>query len=56
MPQLTSTEVDGELMGDNALRQLVHRMEHPREGPRLILMPASFFQGQTTPQIEASSL
>ncbi len=56
MPQLTSTEVDGELMGDNALRQLVHRMEHPREGPRLILMPASFFQGQTTPQPEASSL
>ncbi len=48
LPLLTSTEVDGELLGFNALRQLSHRISHPKDFPRLILMPAAFRQGQTT--------
>jgi DNA-binding LacI/PurR family transcriptional regulator len=48
LPLLTSTEVDSELMGFNALQQLVYRISHPKSLPQLILMPATFFQGQST--------
>jgi DNA-binding LacI/PurR family transcriptional regulator len=49
LPLLTSTEVDSELVGYNALQQLVHRMSHPKGLPQTILLPASFVQGLTTP-------
>ncbi len=48
LPMLTSTMVDSELMGSNALQQLVKRMAHPDSLPQIIQMPASFFQGRTT--------
>ena len=48
LPLLTSTEVDSELVGFNALQQLAYRISHPKEPPQVILMPASFLQGQTT--------
>jgi LacI family transcriptional regulator len=48
LPLLTSTEVDSELMGFNGLQQLAYRISHPKGLPQLILMPASFLQGETT--------
>ena len=48
LPLLTSTKVDSELMGFNALHQLDYRMNHPKQSSQLILMPATLAQGQTT--------
>jgi len=48
LPLLTSTEVDSELIGFNALQQLVYRISHPKSLPQLILIPAVFLQGQST--------
>lgn len=48
LPLLTSTTVDSEMMGFNALQQLAHRMSHLRQSSQTILMPATFIQGQTT--------
>jgi LacI family transcriptional regulator len=48
LPLLTSTIVDSEMMGFNALQQLDYRMSHPRQSPQLILMAATLAQGQTT--------
>ena len=45
---LTSTEVADEELGAAALRRLLHRFEHPEEAQRSILVPARFFQGETT--------
>jgi DNA-binding LacI/PurR family transcriptional regulator len=52
LPLLTSTAVDSELMGGSALQQLVKRMAHPDGMSQIIQLPASFFQGQTTPPVK----
>lgn len=49
LPQLTSTDVESELIGFKALQVLARRMEHPEAAPHLELVPARFFQGRTTP-------
>jgi DNA-binding LacI/PurR family transcriptional regulator len=49
LPLLTSTEVDSKRIGYNALQQLSYRMGHPKDPPQLVLMPAKFAPGQTTP-------
>jgi LacI family transcriptional regulator len=48
LPLLTSTAVDSELIGFNALQQLTYRIRHPKGLSQQILMPASFLQGETT--------
>ena len=48
LPALTSTMVADEELGAAALRRLVHRLEHPGESQRSILLPAEFVQGETT--------
>ena len=56
LPQLTSTKVDSELMGFNALQQLDDRMSHPKQSSQLILMPATLVQGQTTFSSQSSKI
>jgi DNA-binding LacI/PurR family transcriptional regulator len=48
MPSLTSTQVADEDLGAAALRRLVHRLQHPHESQRSILLPATFVQGEST--------
>lgn len=48
LPVLTSTLVSDDELGSAALRRLVHRIQHPKEPRRSILLPAEFFQGATT--------
>ena len=48
LPQLTTTEVRDDLLGEATLQRMAHRLAHPTETPRLILMPCKFFQGETT--------
>jgi LacI family transcriptional regulator len=48
LPQLTTTEVRDDLIGEAAMRRMAYRLEHPTEVHRLILMPCEFFQGETT--------
>ena len=47
-PLLTSTQVADEDLGAAALRRLVHRLQHPHESHRSILLPATFVQGEST--------
>ena len=48
LPQLTTTEVRDDLIGEAAMRRMAYRLEHPTEIHRLILMPCEFSQGETT--------
>ena len=48
LPVLTSTSVSDDELGAAALQRLVHRIQHPQESRRSILLPAEFFQGATT--------
>jgi DNA-binding LacI/PurR family transcriptional regulator len=48
LPQLTTTEVRDDLLGEAALHLIAHRLDHPAETPRLVLMPCKFLQGETT--------
>lgn len=48
LPQLTTTEIRDDLLGETALQRMMHRLDNPTETPRLILMPCKFFQGETT--------
>ncbi len=48
LPELTTTEVRDDLLGEAALRRMAHRLDHPKESPRLILMPCQFYPGETT--------
>ncbi len=47
-PELTTTEVREEQIGAAALRRIAHRLDHPEDTPRLILMPCHFHQGKST--------
>ena len=48
LPHLTTTEVKDDLLGEAAIQRIAHRLSHPTESPRLILMPCKFLQGETT--------
>lgn len=54
LPELTTTEVNEEMLGAAALRRLAYRLKHPEESSRLILVPCKFLQGETTPVIASS--
>jgi LacI family transcriptional regulator len=53
LPELTTTEVRDDLLGEAALRRMADRLDHPKETPRLILMPCKFYQGATTGPLSA---
>ena len=55
LPELTTTEVRDDLLGEAALRRMAHRLDHPKESPRLILMPCKFHQGETTGPLAAKA-
>ena len=48
LPQLTTTEVHDDLVGEAALRRLAYRLDNRDDTPRQILFPCRFFQGETT--------
>ncbi len=48
LPELTTTTVNEEVLGINALRRLSYRLDHPEDAPLSILVPPKFYQGQTT--------
>ena len=50
LPPLTTTAIADEELGAAALRRLLHRLQHPDESQRSILLPSKFQQGATTPQ------
>ncbi len=54
LPALTTTEVRDDLLGEEAIRRIEHRLEYPKEPPRLILMSCSFLQGETTGPIDGA--
>jgi len=56
LPALTTTEVRDDLLGEEAIRRMAHRLEHPKEPPRLILMPCKFLQGETTGRIDGAKV
>jgi LacI family transcriptional regulator len=48
LPEITSTIVADEELGAAAVRRILHRLDHPDETRRSILIPAKFAQGKTT--------
>jgi DNA-binding LacI/PurR family transcriptional regulator len=54
LPQLTTTEVKDDLIGEAALRRMAYRLDHPTEVHRLILMPCKFSQGETTAKLASA--
>jgi DNA-binding LacI/PurR family transcriptional regulator len=48
LPQLTSTRVDDEELGACSLRRLIHRLYHPKEPSRSILLPPELVMGETS--------
>ena len=50
LPVISSTLISDEELGAAALRRLLHRLQHPDESQRSILLPSKFLQGETTPQ------
>jgi LacI family transcriptional regulator len=53
LPVLTTTVSSPEDLGAAALRQLVVHLDNPRESHRSILLPCTYFQGQSTPSVES---
>ena len=48
VPNITSTIIQDEDLGEAALRRLMHRFTHPAESQRSILLPVALSQGVTT--------
>ncbi len=48
-PRITTADIPDEELGAAALRRLVHRINHPQESHRTILLPLALSPGQTTP-------
>ncbi len=51
LPEITSTMIQDEDLGAAALRRLMHRLDHPSEPQRSILLPVGFSQGVTTRRV-----
>jgi LacI family transcriptional regulator len=56
LPILTTTTSSSEELGAAALRRLVNHIENPDESRRSILLPCTYTQGETTPEVKLPPL